>query len=96
MLLLLLSRVLLFATPWTVEHQAPLSMGFSWQEYWSVLPFPLQGNLPDPGIEPMSPALQVDSLLLTHQGSLNIDSQWFFRLLHMDDSDDEGDDNNHS
>ena len=96
MLLLLLSRVLLLATPWTVEHQAPLSMGFSWQEYWSVLPFPLQGNLPDPGIEPMSPALQVDSLLLRHQGSLNIDSQWFFRLLHMDDSDDEGDDNNHS
>ena len=71
-------------------------MEFPRQEYWGVLPFPLQGDLPDPGIEPMSPALQVDSLLPRHQGSLNIDSQWFFRHLHMDDSDDEGNDNNHS
>ena len=48
------------ATPWTVAHQAPLSMGFSRQEYWSGLPFPSLGDLPDPGIEPasfMSPAL---------------------------------------
>ena len=54
------SRVQLFATPWTVAHQAPLSMGFSRQEYWSGLPFPFPGDLPDPGIEPtslMSPAL---------------------------------------
>ena len=46
------------ATPWTVAHQAPLSMGFSRQEYWSELSFPSPGALPDPGIELMSPALQ--------------------------------------
>ena len=50
-------------TPWTVEHQLRLSMRFSRQEYWSGLPFPSPGNLPDPGTEPRSPALQVDSLL---------------------------------
>ena len=49
-------------TPWTVAHQAPLSMGFSRQEYWSGLPFPSPGDLPDPGTEPGSPALQADSL----------------------------------
>ena len=58
----LLSRVRLFATPWTVAYQAPLSMGFSRQEYWSGLPFPSPGDLPDPGIEPGSPALQADAL----------------------------------
>ena len=58
----LLSRVRLFATPWTVAHQAPLSMGFSRQEYWSGLPFPSPGDLLDPGIEPRSPALQADAL----------------------------------
>ena len=46
-----------FATPWTVAHQAPLSMGFSRQEYWSGLPFPSPGDLPDTGIKPVSPAL---------------------------------------
>ena len=45
------------ATPWTVARQAPLSMGFSRQEYWSGLPFPSPGDLPDPGIKPASPAL---------------------------------------
>ena len=53
-------------TPWTVAHQAPLSMGFSRQEYWSGLPFPSPGDLPDPGIEPPtqgSPALQADALI---------------------------------
>ena len=50
------------ATPWTVAHQAPPSMGFSRQEYWSGLPFPSPGNLPDPGIEPRSPTLQADAL----------------------------------
>ena len=45
------------AAPWTVVYQAPLSMGFSRQEYWSELPFPSPGDLPDPGIEPRSPAL---------------------------------------
>ena len=56
------SSVLLFATLWTIAHQAPLSMGFSGQEYWSGLPFPPPGDPPDPGIEPGSPALQADSL----------------------------------
>ena len=49
-----LSCVWLFVTPWTVARQAPLSMEFSWQEYWSVLPFPTPGDLPNPGIEPAS------------------------------------------
>ena len=50
-------------TPWTVACQAPLSVVFSRQEYWSGLPFPSPGNIPDPGIEPRSPELQADSLL---------------------------------
>ena len=57
-----LSCIWLFATPWTVAHQAPLSMGFSRQEYWSGLPFPSPGDLPDPGIKPRPPALQADAL----------------------------------
>ena len=57
-----LSRVRLFATPWTVAHQAPPSMGFSRREYWSGVPFPSLGDLPDPGIEPRSPALQAEAL----------------------------------
>ena len=57
-----LSRVQLFVTPSTVDYQVPLSMGFSRQEYWSGLPFPPPADLPDPGTEPGSPALQVDSL----------------------------------
>ena len=52
----------LFAAPWTVAHQAPLSMGFSRQEHWRGHPFPSPGHLPDPGIEPGSPALQAGSL----------------------------------
>ena len=51
----LLSRVRLFATPWTVARQPPLSMGFPRQEYWSGLPRPSPGDLPNPGIEPVSP-----------------------------------------
>ena len=47
----MLSRVQLLATPWTVAHQAPMSMAFSRQEYWSGLPFPSPGDLPDPGIK---------------------------------------------
>ena len=50
-----LSRIQLFATPWTVTHQAPPSMGFSRQEYWNGLPFPFPEDLPGPGIEPTSP-----------------------------------------
>ena len=57
-----LSHVQLFATPWTVSYQAPRSMGFSRQEYWSGLPFPSPGDLPNPGIVPRSPALQTDAL----------------------------------
>ena len=56
-----LNCVRLFVTPWTVAHQAPLSMGFSKQEYWSGLPFPPPGDLPDTRIEAGSPTLQVDS-----------------------------------
>ena len=57
-----------FVTPWTVARQASLSMGFPRQEYWSVLPFPSPGDLPDPGIKPASPAWQVDSLQPEPQG----------------------------
>ena len=62
--LLLFSHVQLFVTPWTVAHKAPLSMGFSRQEYWGGLPFPSSGDLPNLGIKPVSPALQADSLPL--------------------------------
>ena len=73
-LCLVLSRVPLFAAPWMVAHQAPLSIGFSRQECWSGsgLPFPTPGDIPNPGMEPVSlvsPALQMDSLPLSHQGS---------------------------
>ena len=57
-----LSCVRLFATPWTAAYQAPPSIAFSRQEYWSGLPFPSPGDLPNPGIEPGFPALQADSL----------------------------------
>ena len=69
----LLSCVQLLATPWTVACQAPLSMEFSRQEYWSGLPFPslgvcgAGGGLPDPGIELRPPALQADSLTITNE-----------------------------
>ena len=59
----LLHRVHFFANPWTVAHQASLSMEFSRQEFWSGLPFPSSGDLPNPSIKPRSPALQEDSLL---------------------------------
>ena len=58
-------------TPWTIACQAPLSMGFSRQEYWNGLPFPSPEDLPDPGIEPRSLALQVDSLPTELQGKQN-------------------------
>ena len=67
-----LSCVQFFATPWTVAHQAALSMGFSLQDYWSGLHFPPPGNITNPRIEPVSPEtpmLQVDSFLLSHRGS---------------------------
>ena len=65
-----LSRVWLFATPWTVAHQAPPSMGFSRQEYWSGVPFPSPGDLPDPGIKPGSPSLQADAFPAEPPGSV--------------------------
>ena len=68
----MLSHFQLFATPWTVACQTPLFMGFSRQEFWSGLPFPPPGDLPNPGIEPISPAspvLQVNSLLQIQWGS---------------------------
>ena len=60
------------ATPWTAAYQAPLSLGFSRQEYWSAVPFPYPGDLPDPRIKPQSPALQADSLLTELRGSAEI------------------------
>ena len=69
-----LSRVRLFATPWTVANGAPPSMGFSRQEYWSGLPFPSPGDLPDPGIEPGSPALQADALPSEPPGKSYVES----------------------
>ena len=63
-----LSHIRLFVTPWTVAYEASPSMGFSRQEYQSLLPFPSPGDLPDPGIKPRSPALQAD-YPLSHQGS---------------------------
>ena len=71
------SRVRLFATPWTVACQAPLSLGFSRQEYWSGLPFPSPGDLPDPGIEPGSLALEADALTSEPPGKpKNINKQY--------------------
>ena len=66
-----ISSLQLFVTPWTVAHQAPLSMGFSRQEYWSVLPFSFPGDLPHPGIEPRFPALQADALTSEPPGKPN-------------------------
>ena len=60
-----------FGTPWTVAQQAPLSMGFSRQDYWSGLTFPPPGDLPDPGIEPASPALAGGSFTSEEPGELH-------------------------
>ena len=65
---MLVSRAQLFATLWTVALQAPLTMGFPRQEYWSELPFPSAGDLPNPGIKPGFPALQADSLTAESPG----------------------------
>ena len=67
-----LSRVRLFVTPRTVAYQAPPSTEFSRQEYWSGLPFPSPGDLPNPGIEPGSPALEADALTSEPPGKPNI------------------------
>ena len=86
-----LCQVQLFATPWSVACQAPLAMGLPRQEYWSGLSCSPPGDLPDPEIELPSPALQMDSLLLSHQGSPNkyylllksdrIQLQFFFKMV---------------
>ena len=70
-----LSHVRLFVTPWAVAYQAPLSMGFSRQEYWSGLPFPSPGDLPNPGIEPGFPTLEADALTSEPPGNQN---KWLF------------------
>ena len=70
-----LSRVQLFVTPWTIAYQAPPSMGFSRQEYWSGLPFPSPGDLPNPGIEPGSPAFQADTLTSEPPGKPKMENQ---------------------
>ena len=66
----LLSRVQLFVTPWAVTHQALTSVESSRQEYWSQLPCPSPGDLPNPGIKPGSPALQADTLLSEQPGKV--------------------------
>ena len=66
----------LFATPWTVAYQAPPSMGFSRQEYWSGLPFPSPGDLPDPGIEAGSLAFKADALTSEPPGKLGKGKDW--------------------
>ena len=74
-----LCHVQLFATPWSVAHQAFLSLGFPRQEYWSGLSFPPPGDLPNPGIEPESPlflALQADALQLSHWKSSGDKECW--------------------
>ena len=81
---LLLSHVWLFVTPWTVAHQASLSMGFPRQEYWSGLPFPLLRDLPDPGIKPMSPAspaLWADSLPVEPPGKPKV--QLIYNIIYI-------------
>ena len=72
----LLNHVWLFVTPWIVTHQAPLSIEFSRQEYWSGLSFPSPGDLSDPGIKLWSAALHANSLPLSHQGSPNTNHIW--------------------
>ena len=78
-----LSNVQLFATPRTVAHQAPLSVGFSRQEYWSGLPVPSPEDLPDPGIEPRSPVLQADSLPSEIQGRSKIYSYIKYSIKYL-------------
>ena len=85
-----LSRVRLFVTPWTAAYQAPQSMVFSRKEYWSGLPFPSPGDLPDPGIELRPPALQADALPSEPPGKLKfmlkLKLQYFGHLKHRTDS----------
>ena len=77
-----LGRVQLFATPWTVTYQALWSMGFSRWEYWNGLPFPSLGDLPNPGIEPWSPALQTDALPSEPLGKPSYSLGFFEKCAH--------------
>ena len=78
-----LSHGQLFVTPWTVAYEAPQSMEFSRQEYWSGLPFPSPGDLPNPGIKPRSPALQADALLSEPPSFLHSLYIWIIVFYHM-------------
>ena len=66
--------------PWTIAHKAPLSMGFTRQEYWSGLPFPSPGDLPSPGIKPGSPALPTNSLLAESPGKPKKTYKWLISI----------------
>ena len=76
-----LSRVQLFVIPWPAACQAPLSMEFSRQEYWSGLPFPSSGCLPDPGIKLGSPELQADSLPSEPPGKPHVNNTTFYNVI---------------
>ena len=78
----LLNHVRLFATLWTVACQAPLSMVFFRQEYWSELPFPFPGDLPDPGTEPISPAL-ASKFFTNEPPGKPLESKWEFQKIHV-------------
>ena len=77
-----LSRVRLFRTAWTVAYQAPPSMGFSRQDYWSGFPFPSPGDLPNPGIEPGFPALEADALTAEPPGKKALNKAYIY-ILYM-------------
>ena len=77
----LLSCVWFFVNPWTVTHQAPLSMVFSQQEYWTGVPFPSPGNFPNPGNELESPVLQIDSLLSESPGASQLQRGYLFEII---------------
>ena len=79
--MLSLHRVRLFVAPWTVAHQAPLYVEFSRQEYWSGLPFPSPRDLPNPGIEPRSPALAVRFFTTEPLGKPNTDAKILNKIL---------------
>ena len=77
-----LSHAQLFVTPWTVAYQAPQSMEFSRQEYWSGLPFPSPGALPDPGIKPGFHTLQADAFPSESPGKPKVSQNWESHLLY--------------
>ena len=80
---LLAQSCLTLCNPWAVAHQAPPSMEFSRQDYWSGLPFPSPGDLPDPGIEPRSPALRPAALLSEPPGNPLYTNKWIHKCILM-------------